>query len=227
MQTSATGRALIEACEGLRLKAYRDAVGVLTVGFGHTTAAGKPIVKEGMELTGKAEADSILASDLKRVEDDVSKCLLVETKQCQFDALISFTYNLGIGNFKNSTLLRKVNAGDFTGAAAEFGRWNKAGGKVLAGLTKRRKAERLLFEGNADEALYTVGAATPLPPDVEPVQKPKPKITASVHAATTATVTAGSAVVAAQSGLPWWQIAIIAVAAGAVAFLAIHLVKKG
>lgn len=222
MKTSPAGRALIEACEGLRLKAYKDAVGVLTVGFGHTTAAGSPIVKEGLELSGRAEADSILARDLKRVEQDVAKCLLVETTQCQFDAIISFTYNLGIGNFANSTLLKKLNAGDVTGAAAEFGRWNKAGGKVLAGLTKRRKAERLLFEGKPDAALYAVGATTPPPPDVEPIP-PKPKLDAT-KVGGASVVVGGSAVVAVNSGLPWWAVALVVLAAAGGAYF---LFKKG
>ncbi len=80
----------------------------------------------------------------------VNNAVTVPLNQDQFDALVSFTFNLGEGNLKSSTLLKKVNAGDFAGAAQEFQRWNKAGGKVLPGLTRRRACEALLFQSIPD-----------------------------------------------------------------------------
>jgi lysozyme len=83
--------------------------------------------------------------DVARFEDGVNKLVTYTINQNQFDALVDFSFNLGLGNLGSSTLLKKLNAGDIKGAAEEFLRWDKAGGKVLAGLTKRRKAERDLF----------------------------------------------------------------------------------
>jgi lysozyme len=84
---------------------------------------------------------------MAKFEAGVRTLVKVELEQCRFDALVSFAYNCGIGNLKSSTLLRKVNRGDFAGAAREFGKWNKAGGRVLKGLTRRRAAEATLFQG--------------------------------------------------------------------------------
>jgi len=144
MQTSPAGRAFIGLHEGLRLDAYRDAVGVWTIGYGHTAAAGAPAPIAGMRITA-GEADAILARDLAKFDAAVGRLVTVDLQQHEFDALASFTFNLGEGNLAASTLLRKPNAGDRAGAAAEFARWNKAGGKVLAGLTRRRAQERALF----------------------------------------------------------------------------------
>ena len=94
----------------------------------------------------------------------VAALLKVPTKQHQFDALVSFAYNCGIGNLRSSTLLRKLNAGDFPGAALEFHRWNRANGRVLAGLVRRRAAEALLFHGIAD--LDFDGNPDPMPQSV-------------------------------------------------------------
>lgn len=90
-------------------------------------------------------ADRLLKTGLVGYENDVLKVVRVKLTQGQFDALVSFTYNLGARSLSTSTLLRKLNAGDYAGAADEFLRWNKAGGKVLNGLTRRREAERALF----------------------------------------------------------------------------------
>jgi len=148
MRTSAAGQALIARFEGLRLDAYRDAVGVWTIGYGHTAAAGAPRPAAGMRITA-AEADAILARDLARFEAAVDRLVTVALGQTEFDALVSFAFNLGEGNLAASTLLRRLNAGDRAGAAAEFARWNKAGGKVLAGLTRRRAEEAALFRAPA------------------------------------------------------------------------------
>ncbi|MBN3006243.1 lysozyme [Chromobacterium alkanivorans] len=140
MNISANGVKLIQQFEGLRLKAYQDAVGVWTIGYGHTG----PDVTPGLVIT-QAQADALLARDLSRFEAGVTRLVQVPLNQNQFDALVSFSYNLGLGSLQNSTLLRLLNQRDYAGAAAQFPRWNKAGGKVLPGLTRRRAAEQALF----------------------------------------------------------------------------------
>lgn len=153
MKTSDNGRQLIEKFEGCILSAYDDADdkvvqpgqkvrGTLTIGYGHTSAAGAPRVYVGQTIT-QDEADKILSSDLMSVEIEVEHLVRVALTQNQFDALVSFQFNTGA--LGRSTLLTKLNNGDYEGAAEEFLKWNKAGGKVLEGLIKRRKAEKELF----------------------------------------------------------------------------------
>ena len=146
MQTSDKGIALIKQFEGCKLTAYQDSVGVWTIGYGWTKPVdGKPI-RAGMTINQET-AERLLKTGLVSYESDVSRLVKVGLTQGQFDALVSFTYNLGARSLSTSTLLRKLNAGDYAGAADEFLRWNKAGGKVLNGLTRRREAERDLFLG--------------------------------------------------------------------------------
>ena len=170
MKTSDRGVALIKAHEGLRLEAYPDPAhgwSVPTIGVGHTSAAGPPKVERGMKIT-EAGADAILRQDLAKFERYVTDAVKVPLNQNEFDALVSFTFNLGPGNLRSSTLLRKLNAGDRAGAADEFLKWTKAGGKTLPGLVKRREAERALFR--APDASIPRPAPkptvmpTPLPP---------------------------------------------------------------
>lgn len=142
MQTSEKGIALIKQFEGCKLTAYRDSVGVWTIGYGWTQPVdGKPI-RAGMTIKQET-AERLLKTGLVSYENDVSRPVKVNLTQGQFDALVSFTYNLGVRSLSTSTLLRKLNAGDYAGAADEFLRWNKAGGKVLNGLTRRREAGAL------------------------------------------------------------------------------------
>lgn len=144
MQTSDKGIALIKEFEGCKLTAYQDSVGVWTIGYGWTQPVdGKPI-RAGMTIKQET-AERLLKTGLVSYEIDVSRLVKVSLTQGQFDALVSFTYNLGARSLSTSTLLRKLNAGDYAGAADEFLRWNKAGGKVLNGLSRRREAERALF----------------------------------------------------------------------------------
>lgn len=140
MKISQKGIDIIKNFEGLELKSYKDSVGVLTIGYGSTGQHVSP----GMTVT-KEQAEQLLKKDLERFEKGVSDLVKVPLNQNQFDALCSFAFNLGIGNLKSSTLLKKLNASDYIGASKEFERWNRAGGKVLAGLTRRRIAERDLF----------------------------------------------------------------------------------
>jgi len=143
MKISQKGLAVIKQFEGLRLTAYKCPAGVLTIGYGSTGAHVKP----GMTITAQ-EAERLLLDDLARFEVGVQEVIKQPFTQGQFDALVSFSFNVGLGALRESTLAAKLKAGDVTGAANEFARWNKAGGKILAGLVKRRKAEKLLFEGD-------------------------------------------------------------------------------
>lgn len=139
---SPDGLALIKKFEGLRLSAYYCPAGVLTVGYGSTGDH----VKVGMILT-EAEAEVLLKKDLERFEKGVAALVTVHLTDNQFAALVAFAFNVGLNALKNSTLLKKLNAGDYAGASAEFPRWNKAGGVVMLGLTRRRNAEKDLFLG--------------------------------------------------------------------------------
>lgn len=139
MNISQAGIDAIKDYEGVRLKAYDDGVGVWTIGVGHTLG-----VKSTDAIT-MDQVDEFLRADLEDADSAVNKRVVVPLTQGQFDALVSFVFNLGSGAFMASTLLKKLNAGDYDGAADEFLRWNKAGGRVLAGLTKRRISERMMF----------------------------------------------------------------------------------
>jgi len=140
MQTSEKGFDLIRKYEGLRFAAYVCPGGKLTIGYGHTG----PDVYEGWKIDAE-EANELLEHDVQRFERSINELVHVPMTQGMFDALISFSFNLGAGALKGSTLLKKLNADDREAAADEFLRWNKAGGKVLAGLTARRESERELF----------------------------------------------------------------------------------
>lgn len=139
MKTSQNGINLIKQFEGCKLTAYKCPAGVWTIGYGHTKG-----VKKGQKIT-KEQAVNFLQDDLKTFENGVKKAVKIDLNQNQFDSLVSFTYNVGLGAFRTSTLLKKLNNKDYTGAAAEFQRWNKANGKVLNGLIRRRTAEAKLF----------------------------------------------------------------------------------
>ncbi len=142
MHTSDAGRKFIESWEGLRLHAYDDGTGVLTIGFGHTSAAGPPHVYLGMTIT-VALADQILASDLTAVELDVNHLVKVPVNQNQYDALVSFDFNTGA--LGRSNVLRSVNFNRFGEVPADLMMWIHGGGRVMQGLVNRRRAELALF----------------------------------------------------------------------------------
>lgn len=143
---NAAGLALIERFEGCSLSVYRDPVGLPTVGVGHLlSAAEREKWPVGTKLS-QAEVDALLLADLRGAEEAVGKLVKVPLGANQFAALVSFTFNCGGSALRKSTLLRKLNTGDYDGAAAGFAAWNKAGGKVLPGLTRRRAAEAALFQ---------------------------------------------------------------------------------
>jgi lysozyme len=139
------GLDLIKEFEGLRLTAYQDSVGVWTIGYGTTSAAGVGIAPhEGMAIT-QAQAEGYLKAGINKFAGKVLPMLTHPATPNQFAAMVSLAYNIGPGNFAKSSVLRKFNAGDTKGAAASFALWNKAGGKPLAALTRRRSAEAALF----------------------------------------------------------------------------------
>ena len=141
MKTSAEGIALIKKFEGLELDSYQCSANVWTLGDGHTQG-----VAEG-DSCSEEEAEIILVNDLKEFETYVNALVDVELDQNQFDALVAWTFNLGPTNLRTSTLLKKLNAGEYNDVPSEIKRWNRAGGQVLDGLIRRREAEALLFAG--------------------------------------------------------------------------------
>ncbi|GCD28302.1 lysozyme [Klebsiella pneumoniae] len=147
MQISNNGIALIKRFEGCRLTAYPDpgtGGDPWTIGYGWTGKVdGKPI-RPGMKIDD-ATADRLLRTGVVSFDQAVSKMLKVTVTQNQYDALVSLAYNIGTRALSTSTLMKKLNAGDVKGAADEFLRWNRSGGKVMTGLANRRKAEREVF----------------------------------------------------------------------------------
>ena len=151
MKTSEKGIYLIKHFEGCRLEAYKCSAKVWTIGWGHTRG-----IKEGDTCT-QEEADQMLVEDLEEFEIAVTNAVKPDVAygssgkspldQNQFDALVSWTYNLGPTNLHASTLLIRLNEGKFNEAPDEIRRWNRAGGKVVVGLVRRREAEALLFQG--------------------------------------------------------------------------------
>lgn len=135
---------LIKEFEGLSLDAYRCPAGVLTIGYGHTSAAGDPEVTAGMTI-GEDRAEAILRRDLLKFEQAVDRAVKRPMTDNQRGAFVSLCYNIGAGAFSKSTAVKRFNAGDAVGAAEALTWWNKAGGKVLRGLVRRREAERALF----------------------------------------------------------------------------------
>lgn len=152
MRTSQQGVAVLHYFESCELTAYPDpATGGApwTIGWGHTG----PEVKKGLRWT-QEQADQTFESDLSKFERGVESLVAVTLSQGQFDALVSFAYNVGLANLRSSALLKMVNSGDARGAKLQFSRWNKAAGKVMKGLTRRRTAEAELFAGRtAAEAI--------------------------------------------------------------------------
>ena len=137
------GLALIKRFEGLRLTAYRDSVGVWTIGYGHTKG-----VRRWHRIT-RRQANNFLRQDVRWAERAVNRYVRVCLNQSQFDALVSWTFNLGSGNLRRSTMLKRINARRWSRVPCEMIRWNRAGGRVLRGLVRRRKAEARLFYGRA------------------------------------------------------------------------------
>ena len=139
MNIGQKGIDLIKHFEGCELNAYKCPAGVWTIGYGHIKG-----VSEGMSIT-QEQAEQMLLDELKEYENYINELVVVDLSQNQFDALVSWVYNLGPANLKSSTLLKVLNSGDYAGVPDQIERWNKAGGKVLEGLIRRRLAESSLF----------------------------------------------------------------------------------
>lgn len=156
MRISYAGISLIQEREGLRLKAYRDTGGVWTIGWGHTKG-----VKPGMTIT-EAQAMDFLLEDLRWAEEAVTKTVKVPLTQNRYDALVSLTYNIGATAFRKSTLVRKLNEGDYNAVPVEMLRWVYDNGKKIRGLELRRKAEAKLWRSGspAENPFYPTGSDT-------------------------------------------------------------------
>lgn len=148
MQISKAGINLIAQFEGLRLKAYKDVVGIPTIGYGHIKG-----VKMGDVIT-KEQALDMLHEEVNEYSDAVDKYVKVPLTQQQFDVLVSFTYNMGIDAFKDSTLLRYLNMGMYEDAARQILRWIWAGGRQIDGLVNRRNIEYKLFKNDIKDAKF-------------------------------------------------------------------------
>jgi GH24 family phage-related lysozyme (muramidase) len=144
MQITEEGLELIKEFEGFRSKAYRDAVGVWTIGYGHTSMAGAPQVTPDL-IVSKTEATDILRRDVEMFAEGVRESVHVPLTDQQFSALVSFAYNVGLGGFRSSSVLKAVNARDFEAVPRRLNLWVKAGGRMLPGLVRRRAAEGALF----------------------------------------------------------------------------------
>lgn len=155
MNVSPNAIAVLHYFESCKLTAYPDpgtGGAPWTIGWGHTGPEVKPGLKWSQE-----KADTVFREDLARFESGVLSMVRYGVDQAQFDALVCFAYNCGLTALRGSTLLRLFNSNDFVGAAGQFGRWNKAGGKEMKGLTRRRAAERALFEGKNGAEAIAVG----------------------------------------------------------------------
>jgi lysozyme len=193
MRMSSRGRELLKRREGVVLHTYADSVGVLTIGIGHTAAAGKPIPVPGLTITAE-QADEILAKDLVLYERVIDGALKVPVSQNEYDALVSICFNVG-PKFAQSTCIKRLNAGDRAGAAEAIMLWSKP-----PEIVGRRRSEQKQF-------------LTPYQGMIHP-KKPTNKTGATVS--TTAGAGAGAA--AHQAGLPIWAVLLIAVGVAALAF---------
>jgi lysozyme len=152
LRTTRKGIDLIKQFEGRVLKAYKCPAGVLTIGYGHTNAAGGFQFNASTVITA-AQALQILRADIDKFEDGVERLIKGATlSKCQFDAIVSLAFNIGLGAFGKSTLLKRIKAGNLDAVPAEFMKWNKVKGKAVAGLTRRRRAEAALWRDMRDVA---------------------------------------------------------------------------
>lgn len=172
MKMSPAGRAKLIAREGAKLHAYKDTVGVWTIGVGHTSAAGEPHVTPGLTIT-KAECDAIFARDLVQYERAVDKAVKVSVTQGEFDAMVSLCFNIGIGGFSKSSVVRLLNRGDRAGAAAAFMMWDKP-----AEIIGRRRGEQKQFMAAAPKGEIEKSESEPEPqhqPDDPGVETAEPR----------------------------------------------------
>jgi lysozyme len=197
MKTSHDGLTLLKEFEGLRLRAYKCPAGVWTIGYGHTSEAGPPKVFPDMAISRDA-AEAILRRDIVEYEEGVEKLVQVEITQGQFDALVSFAYNVGVPQLERSTLLKRINAEEFDRVPAEFMKWTKGGGRELPGLVRRRRAEVKLWRGLSETGSVDHEQSR-VPPDKPEATR---KITQSREANGAVIAGAGGAAAIVQEVLP-------------------------
>ena len=197
-QISPHGLAKLKQWEGLKTKAYKDAGGVWTIGYGHTAVAGEPKPRAGMVITA-AEAERILLKDLTQYEAAVESLVKVELNDNQFAALVSFVYNIPLASFKKSTLLKKLNSGNYDAVPTELMKWTKAGGKKLQGLVNRRRAEGYLW---MEGAFVTSKDVVPEPKKENLLLKPE--VLGPVGS-----VLSGTSAIATGSGPVQWALAVV------------------
>ena len=164
MKITSAGLSIIKEFEGFRANAYRDPVGIWTIGYGFTKG-----VKQGDTIT-RAEAEIRLRRELVEYERGVERATKGHATQPQFDALVSFAFNVGVAGMARSTVIKRHNEGDHQAAARAFGLWNRAGGRELPGLTRRRAAESALYltpTRAADPAVEPEDDPDPMPHAVE------------------------------------------------------------
>jgi lysozyme len=148
VNVSKAGIALIKHHEGVRNRPYRDCIGLWTVGVGHLIGDGKSLPESWNKTFTNEEVDALLRTDLRRFELGVSKMLPnVPLRQCEFDCLVSFAFNVGLGTFQRSTLRQALLRGDKMQAMESLVKYCRAGGKIVKGLQTRRLDEKALFEG--------------------------------------------------------------------------------
>lgn len=219
MRMTEEGLALIRRFEGFRSGAYRDAVGVWTIGYGHTSMAGAPTVTPGLRISA-AEGAAILARDVKIFADGVAAMVKTPLTDQQFSALVSFAYNVGLGNFRRSSVLKAVVAGDLQAVPRRLNLWVKAGGRTLPGLVRRRAAEGAMFvAGGRDAPAPDSG----LPAPVGPAQAKPPVASRTVRAALLA---AAAALGQALATPTFWTAILALVVLGAAAFIIFDRIKK-
>ncbi|OLY45118.1 lysozyme [Bartonella apis] len=206
-QISPHGLEKLKQWEGLKTKAYKDAGGVWTIGYGHTAMAGSPQPYQGQVITA-AEAENILLKDLVQYEAAIENNVKVKLNDNQFAALVSFAFNVGIGAFKNSTLLKKLNQGDFNAVPTELRKWVKAGGKKVQGLVNRRQAEGYLWM----EGAYVTSK------DVVPEQKKENLFSRKETALSVGGMATGLTGLATGSGPVQWALAAVLVIGAAFVF---------
>ena len=197
-QISPHGLDKLKQWEGLKTKAYKDSGGVWTIGYGHTAMAGEPKPRAGMVITA-AEAERILLKDLTQYEAAVESLVKVELNDNQFAALVSFVYNIPLASFKKSTLLKKLNSGNYDAVPTELMKWTKAGGKKLQGLVNRRRAEGYLW---MEGAFVTSKDVVPEPKKENLLLKPE--VLGPVGS-----VLSGTSAIATGSGPVQWALAVV------------------
>jgi lysozyme len=198
---------LIKAAEGFRGNAYPDATGIWTIGYGHTSAAGSPIVHQGMVIT-REEGESILAKDIDIFVRGLRPLLKRDLTDRQFSALISFAYNVGLGNVARSSVLTAINAGDFEAVPRRLALWVKAGGKTLPGLVRRRAAEAAMFADGRD---------MPANPDV-PITPPIYRSRTLWSAFAVVIASLAQAFAKSESALSWLAVGALVIAATIIIF---------